>query len=104
MFDSTGNINSSTLGFRIDSDEQIKNDQEGKSIAAMPVENFNQYLSAFYNIIIENLNRQQLTPGDWDRTVSISDGKIGPRIRKLSPEEIALLIENGKKAIRNYFK
>jgi NTE family protein len=103
MFDSTGKNNPFTLGFRIDSDEQIKNDQEGKSIAGLPVNNFSQYLTAFYNMIIENLNRQQLTPGDWQRTVSISDGKIGPRIRKLSPEEIELLIENGKQAIRNYF-
>jgi NTE family protein len=102
MFDSMGKTNPFTLGFRIDSDEQIKNDKEGKPIAALPVGNFSQYLNAFYNMIIENLNRQQLTPGDWDRTVSISDGKIGPRIRKLSPEEIAILIENGKKAIRIY--
>jgi NTE family protein len=102
MFDSSGVTNPHTLGFRIDSDEQIKNDQQGKSIAAMPVGNFSQYLSAFYNIIIENLNRQLLTPDDWNRTVSISDGKIGPRIRKLSEEEINLLIENGKKAIETY--
>jgi NTE family protein len=102
MFDSNGVRNPHTLGFRIDSDEQIKNDREGKSIAPMPVNNFSQYLSAFYNIVIENLNRQPLNPEDWQRTVSISDGNILPRIRKFSREEINILLDNGKQAIRNY--
>jgi NTE family protein len=102
MFDTLSQSNSATLGFRIDPDEQIKNDREGKSIAAMPVGNLRQYMNAFYNMVIENLNRQQLTEEDWKRTVSISDGKIGPRIRKLSAEEISILINNGRQAVKTY--
>jgi NTE family protein len=98
IFDSTS-ANFSTIGFRIDSDAQIANDREGKSIAPLPVGNLKEYMNAFYNIIIENLNRQQLTKDDWRRTVSISDGEISPRIRKLSKEEINVLITNGKKAM-----
>ena len=100
IFDTGANYNTATLGFRIDSDEQIKNDRESKNIASMPVGNFKQYLNAFYNIVIENLNRQQLTAEDWKRTVSISDGKIGPRIRKLSDKEISILRENGSGAMK----
>ncbi len=102
MFDSAAITNPATLGFRIDSDEQIKNDREGKSIAALPVNSFNQYMAALYNMVIENLNRQPLTKEDWQRTVSISDGRIAPRIRKLSKEEIRILIENGRQAIKTY--
>jgi NTE family protein len=102
MFDSPGKPDLSTLGFRIDSDDQIKNDRDSKSIAAMPVSNFKQYMSAFYNMIIENMNRQQLTKEDWERTVSISDGKVGPRIRKLSAKEIDILIDNGRQAVKTY--
>ena len=91
-----------TIGFRIDSDDQITNDQEQKDIASMPITNLKQYGNAFYNIIIENLNRQQLTREDWERTVSISDGNIGPKIRKLSMKEINTLIENGRTAMKNY--
>ena len=103
LFDSTNMINPHTLGFRIDSDEQIQNDKEKKQIATLPVRNFSQYLTAFYNMIIENLNRQPLTSDDWQRTVSISDGKITPRIRKLSTTEIDVLIRNGKEAVKNFF-
>ena len=102
MFDSSNQVNTSTIGFRIDSDDQIKNDRESNTIASMPVGNFKQYMAAFYNIIIENLNRPQLTKEDWQRTVSISDGKVGPRIRRLSAKEINILIENGRQAVRSY--
>jgi NTE family protein len=102
IFDSLPQYNFSTLGFRIDSDEQIKNDSRTKTIAPLQVGNLKQYTNAFYNMVIENLNRQQLTTQDWQRTISISDGKIGPRIRKLPVEEINILIENGRQAMKTF--
>jgi NTE family protein len=102
IFDTLSQTNFSTLGFRIDSEEQIKNDREGKNIASIPVVNLKQYMYAFYNIMIESLNRQPLTKADWLRTVSISDGNVRPRIRKLSAGEINILIGNGRQAIKIY--
>jgi len=102
IFDSSGQYNFSTLGFRIDSEQQIRNDKEEKKLAALPITDFKEYMSAFYNIVIENLNRQQLTKEDWQRTVSVSDGNVRPRLRKLSAEEINTLIENGRQAVKNY--
>jgi NTE family protein len=111
IFDSIENINgkefiisnSATLGFRIDNDKQIENDRQHKELADMPVNNLKEYGTAFYNMIIENLNRQTLSENDWKRTVSISDGAIGPRLRKLSKSEITALIENGLVATINFF-
>ena len=102
IFDTNGQSNPATLGFRIDRDEQIDNDHAGKNIAGMPINNLKQYVNAFYNIVIENLNRQQLTDEDWKRTVSISDKKTGPRIRKLSEKENNILIEAGRLATKTY--
>jgi len=93
---------SNTIGFRIDPDAQIKNDRENQILADMPTNNLKEYMLAFYNIVIENLNRQQLTKADWQRTVSIGDGNISPKIRKLSKEEVNTLIENGRNAVKNY--
>ncbi len=70
----------------------------------MPVNNLKEYAVAFYNIILENLNRQTLGEEDWKRTVSISDGAIGPRIRKLSGEEVKTLVENGRSATQNFLQ
>lgn len=96
--------NFKTLGFRIDSEAQIKNDSTHKVLAEMEVTNLPQYVTAFYTLIIESLNRQSLIPEDWQRTISISDGTIGPRIRKLKKSEIELLVANGRKATEAYLK
>lgn len=92
-----------TIGFKIDHEPQIKNDKEDKTLAEMPIDDLKQYFGAFYNIVIENLNRQLLTITDWQRTVSISDGDVLPKVRKLSKEEVAILIENGRKAVQERF-
>jgi NTE family protein len=92
-----------TLGFRIDHDTQIENDKGNRTLAEMPIDNLKQYFGAFYNIIIENLNRQRLNITDWQRTVSISDGNVLPKVRKLSKEEITILIENGRTAVHTRF-
>jgi NTE family protein len=92
-----------TVGFRIDHDPQIENDRGDRTLAEMPVENVKQYFSAFYNIVSENLNRQRLSAADWQRTVSISDGNVLPRVRKLSKEEVSILLENGRKAVQDRF-
>ncbi|MGB8192096.1 MAG: patatin-like phospholipase family protein [Chitinophagaceae bacterium] len=94
--------NSATIGFRIDREEQIANDQSTAALAPMPVGNIKEYASAFYNMIIEKLNRQALSTEDWQRTVSISDGSIGPRIRRLSKSTVSTLMENGRIATKNY--
>ena len=92
-----------TLGFRIDHVAQIENDKGNRTLAEMPIENLNQYFRAFYTIIMENLNRQRLTAADWQRTVSISDGDVLPKVRKLSKEEVSTLLQNGRKAVQDRF-
>ena len=92
-----------TIGFRIDHTPQIENDKGDRALAEMPIDDLKQYFGAFYNIVIENLNRQRLTITDWQRTVSISDGDVLPKVRKLSKEEVTILIENGIKAVQVRF-
>ena len=96
-------INPHTLGFRLDRMEQIKNDSlELGGLAEFPIKKFNDYLGAFYNILSENINRKNLSERDWERTVSISDGKISPRIKKLPVKSVELLIKNGTEATTKY--
>lgn len=92
-----------TIGFRLDHDAQIESDRLDRTLAQMGIGSLNEYFKAFYSIIIENLNRQHLTDIDWQRTVSISDGNVRPRVRKLLKEEINILLENGRKAVRARF-
>jgi hypothetical protein len=59
-------------------------------------------VGSVYYLMKENLNRFILTPFDWERTVSISDCGIGPKVKRLSKEEKALFIKAGREGLRRY--
>lgn len=112
IFDSTwhsGSIlqreaNPQTLGFRIDTDAQIEQDENGEGLAPMPISSFADYTTAFYSYMLENLNRSNLTAEDWQRTVSISSSTIGPRVKRLKKDQKELLLDNGRKATREFLQ
>jgi NTE family protein len=97
-------INASTIGVRIDSDIQIENDRTDKMLASMQVNNFKEYMSAFYILIIENLNRNQLVAEDWNRTIAVSSLDIGPRIKKLSREQKNKLVTSGRNSALEFLE
>jgi len=96
--------NYKTLGVRIDSESQIISDSADKTLVPLEINKLSDYLEAFYIIILENLNRNQLTPEDWERTISVSSVGIGPRIKKLSGEQKATLIQSGEQHTRDFLK
>lgn len=96
--------NYKTLGIRIDSDSQIKNDLTSKELVPIPIDNMDDYLVAFYILILENLNRNALTSEDWERTISVSSVGIGPRIKSLTLKQKESLIKSGEDCARTYFK
>ena len=93
-----------TIGIRIDTDDQIKNDSINQSLVEIPINDLTTYVISFYNIILENLNRPQLTDQDWIRSISVSSVGIGPRIKKLSEEQKNALVESGRKSTLKYLK
>ncbi len=93
-----------TIGVRIDTDEQIAYDSEGKELAPAPIENISEYIGAFYTMVIESLNRNTLIPVDWDRTISVSSVGIGPKIKKLSEEQKQALMTSGEEHTREFLK
>ena len=95
--------NYKTLGIRIDSDSQIENDMKTKELVPIQIDNMNDYLLAFYTLILENLNRNTLTPEDWKRTISVSSAGIGPRIKKLTQIQKESLIESGELCTKRFF-
>lgn len=97
-------FNTATIGIRIDTDEQIAQDKLNPQLTPVPINKLSDYVQAFYNIVLENLNRNQLTPEDWQRTISVSNVGIGPKIKRLSQKQKLSLMESGEKAAREYFE
>lgn len=92
--------NHQTLGVRIDSELQIKKDSENKELVPIPINDINDYLVAFYILVLENLNRTPLIAGDWERTISVSSVGISPRIKKLTKAQKESLILSGEMSTR----
>lgn len=95
--------NPKTLGFRIDSEEQIALDQQTQQLTNIDVENAQDYLIALYILILENLNRNALEKYDWDRTISIEDASISPKVKQLSTIQKESLIQCGRKGTQDFF-
>jgi NTE family protein len=89
--------NYKTIGVRIDTDSQIKSDSLTKELVPLPIKNMGDYMTAFYILMLENLNRNTLIPEDWDRTISVSSVGIAPKIKKLSAAQKNALIASGEK-------
>ncbi len=95
--------NPHTLGFRIDSRAQIRQDSiSNHTLAPRKIRKVSDFIGALYNVTSEMLNRYPLTPEDWRRTVSISSMGIGPKIRKMSEEEKMILYNSGKRSATMY--
>ena len=91
-----------TIGVRIDTEDQIKKDSVDQELAEMPINDLMSYMNAFYSIIIENLNRPQLTDEDWERTISVSSVGIGPKIKNLSAEQKKALVDSGRESCKMF--
>ncbi|MBD1398912.1 patatin-like phospholipase family protein [Pontibacter sp. JH31] len=94
--------NFQTIGVRIDSDQQIQHDADSRELAPIQIRNLNDYMSALYILVIENLNRHELTDDDWARTISVSSVGISPRIKRMSREEKERLIQSGRDYTMKY--
>lgn len=95
--------NPKTLGVRIDDDGQIKSDSLSGALAPVQISHFKDYITAFYNIVLESLNRVPLVPEDWERTIQVSSVGISPKIKKMSKGQINALVESGRKGALKYF-
>ena len=96
--------NPQTLGIRIDSKEQIEHDDISKELIPLEINSLKDYINAFYIFTLENLNRNTMTKADWGRSISISSGDVGPKIKRLSNKQITALVGNGKSYTMKYFK
>lgn len=96
-------FNPETLGLRLDRSEQIAYDRQQNGLAPYSITGFNEYMGAFYNMVLENLNRNTLKPEDWQRTVSINTLKFSPKIKKISVTEKEQLLLSGEQAVKDFF-
>jgi NTE family protein len=102
MFDTGGIANPYTLGLKLERPEQL--DNSGSEIAPYNISSLSSYVAALYNITIENLNRDSSYASERGRTVYISTGSIGPRVRRMNHHTRTLLYQYGEDGAQQFLK
>lgn len=99
-------FNKETLGIKLERQDQIDNFLNSNiEIPKYNPKSFNDYMSAFGNLMMETMARQYPNlDNEKGRTIFVSDGKISPKIKKISFEKKRLLFDNGVKGTLLFFQ
>lgn len=105
LFDAAGQPNPETLGLKLERPEQIQQlSTGGEELAPYSIRTINDYVSAFYNYVLENLNRQPASAAEKQRTIYISMEGVRPRVRRMRSDETQQLYQSGERAARQFMR
>ncbi|NIP17869.1 MAG: patatin [Xanthomonadales bacterium] len=95
--------NKETLGFRLDSKEEIAMFRDGAEPAATEVDDFFDYTLALIKTVLNAQNNAHLHSDDWQRTVYVDSLGVGTTDFDLSDERKEELVKSGEDGVKSYF-
>ncbi|MCG9690124.1 patatin-like phospholipase family protein, partial [Vibrio tubiashii] len=96
-------FNKETLGFRLDTRDEIESFRDHKELPTRKINDFFDYTSALINTILEAQQNRHLHSDDWKRTVYVDSLNIGTTDFDLSDTQKKELIQSGKEGALHYF-
>lgn len=96
--------NRETLGFRLDSKQEIAVFRYGKEPQHQKIDDFFDYALALLKIILESQGNQHLHSDDWQRTVYVDTLGVATTDFGLSDKKKEALRESGRKGTQAYFE
>jgi NTE family protein len=97
-------VNYETLGFRIDSRNEMKYSKDNWATEPKKIGNLKEYAGAIINLLMEAANKTHLHQNDWNRTVFVDALDVKTTDFKLSASKIQDLIVSGKMCTSAYLK
>jgi len=95
--------NKETLGFRLDTKEEIALFRDGVQPQARKIEHFFDYGWALFQALMNVQNSAHLHSDDWQRTIYVDTLGVGTTDFELSDTKKKKLIRSGADAVINYF-
>ena len=95
--------NKETLGFRLDSKEEIARFRDQRPPAAEKIDDFFGYASALLRTVMNVQNNAHLHSDDWQRTIYVDTLGVGTTDFELSDTKKRKLIRSGADAVQAYF-
>lgn len=102
-YDDNHLYNKETLGFRVDTKDEIRAEKEAWKLPPKQIDDFFDYLKALVGYMHEMANKAHLHQNDWHRTVFIDAGGIRTTQFSLSGQQVDMLIQNGRDGVKKYF-
>ncbi|KPJ94473.1 MAG: patatin [Gammaproteobacteria bacterium SG8_11] len=96
--------NKETLGFRLDSKQEIGVFRYGAEPAHQKIDDFFDYVKALVGTVVESQGNSHLHSDDWQRTIYIDTLGVGTTDFNLSDVKKKQLEESGVKGATTYFK
>lgn len=96
--------NKETLGFRLDSAQEIGVFRDGQEPQRHEIENFLDYTMQLIKTVLAVQDSQHLHDDDWHRTVYIDTLGVGTTDFDLSDERKRALVTSGKDAAESYLE
>ena len=97
-------FNQQTIGIKLERQQQIDSiNNNSIKIPAYDINKLSDYISAFSNLMMETLSRKY--PGlenEKGRTIYVSQGNVGSRVKKTKQQDKLLLYENGVTAANTF--
>lgn len=96
--------NKETLGFRVDTLDEIQAEKDSWRAPPRKIENIADYAAALLSFMLDMANKAHLHKNDWDRTVFIDALGVSATDFSLSDAQVAALVESGEKRTETYFE
>lgn len=96
--------NKETLGFRLDTREEISVFRDQAEPPHQKVDNFFDYVWALVDTVLESQQSAHLHSDDWARTIYIDTLGVKTTEFDLSDEKKAALVQSGKRGAEKYFE
>ncbi|MEA3514517.1 MAG: patatin-like phospholipase family protein [Nanoarchaeota archaeon] len=97
-------FNHETLGFRLDTKDEMLFNKMGWSNVPKKINNLKNYTTALLNYITESANKKHLHKNDWNRTIFIDTIGVKTTDFNLSKKKINALMTMGEQGVISYFK
>jgi len=102
-YGSTHVYNKETLGFRVDTKDEIKAERDSWKSPPKSVDNIFDYVKVLIGFMMEAANRAHLHKDDWDRTVFIDALGVKTTDFDLNDSQVDALVKSGRDGAKAYF-
>jgi len=104
QYDDNYVYNKETLGFRVDTEDEIRAEKEGWRRPPANIDNILDYIGVLLGFMMDMANKAHLHQNDWHRTVFIDAGGVRTTEFDLPENKVQMLIENGRKGVKEYLE